>query len=212
MTERPTANERDTFRSALVALVAERGYSETSLEAVLDEAGLGHPAFERHYPDLEACFTDVWEGYKEEFLRVTGEAFASVEGWRDGMRAAAWAFCRFLQEDPDRARFFLVDFHFAGEAVRASRDLVMARYAELIHQGNESRSGPHVPVAQAEAVIGAIWDGAVTHIRNDRLDIFPELIPQAMYLTVYPYLGLEAAQEELRRGPKDIARYRQGEI
>jgi AcrR family transcriptional regulator len=204
--------ERDRIRLALIALVAERGYLDTSLEAVLDRAGTDHAGFARRYRDLDACFAEIWEEHKQEFLRVTAKAFASRSRWRDGMRAAAWAFCRFLQSDPDRARFFLVDFYFAGEAVQASRDVVMSRYADLIDRGNEERPDASVPRAHAEAIMGAIWEGAVGRIRAEDFDGIPEAIPQAMYLTVLPYLGPEAAREELRRGPADIGRYRRGEI
>lgn len=207
-----SAVTRERIRASLRALVAERGYPGTTVEAVLDRAGVDPAAFSRHYPSLDACFVEVWDEYKDEFLRTTSAGFASAETWREGMRAAAWRFCRFLQEDPARARFFLVEFNFAGEAVRARRDVVMARYAELIDRANEEREGPPLPSAQAEAIIGAIWEGAVTQIRSGEFQGFPQLIPQAMYLTVYPYLGLAAAQEELRRGPDDIARYRRGEI
>lgn len=214
MTENlPTATaERQQIRTALIALVAEQGYSQTTIEAVLDRADADPAAFARHYPSLDACFAEVWEEYKEEFLRATAEGFASSHVWREGMRAAAWAFCRFLQEDVDRARFFIVELNFGGEAVRAERDLLMARYSALVDRGNEERAGRPVPLAQAEAVVGAIFEIVGTELKAGRLDNLPELVPQGMYLTVYPYLGLDAAQEELRRGPEDVARYRRGEI
>lgn len=205
-------DERRRIRSALVAVVAERGYLKTSVEAVLERAGVGQPILEEHYSSLDACFAEIWDEYKGEFLRMTEEGFSSAERWRDSMRAAAWKFCRFLQEDHDRARFFIVEFHFAGEAVQVRRDLVMSRYAKLIDRGNEERDGPPIPRVQAEAIIGAIWETVVTQINAGSFEALPELVPQAMYLTVFPYLGLGVAQEELRRGPDDIARYRRGEI
>ena len=33
-----------------------------------------------------------------------------------------------------------------------------------------------------------------------------------MYIAVLPYLGLEAAEQELRRGPDDRARFERGEL
>jgi AcrR family transcriptional regulator len=205
--------ERRRIREAFVALVAEHGYAATTLPALLERAGVDHAAFQRRYADLDRCFAEIWEDYKAEFLRVTAEAFENGTGWLEGMRAAAWAFCRFLQRDHARARFFLVELNFAGEDVRASRDVVMDRYADLIDRCNDGRSdGSRVPRAQAEAIIGAIWEAAVTRVVADEFDAFPEAIPQGMYLTVFPYLGLEAAQEELRRGPEDIVRYLRGEL
>lgn len=49
-------SDRDRIRAALTAIVAERGYRDTTLDAVL------------------------------------GGAFAAAGDWRDGLRAAAWAY------------------------------------------------------------------------------------------------------------------------
>lgn len=209
----PQDSERERIRGALRALVAERGYRETTLADVLVRAEVDLAAFERRYPDLEACFTEIWEDYKREFLLNTGLGLFSNENWREGMRAAAWGFCRFLQDDEERARIFFVEFNYAGEAVHASRDVVMKAYADLIDRGNEARTEPEpVPRVQADAIIGAIWEGAVVRVLNEEFDQFPAAIPQGLFLTVLPYLGLEAAQEEMRRGPEDIARYERGEL
>jgi len=206
-------SERERIRAALIELVDERGYRETTLEAVLERAGLAEDSFARHYPDLDACFTEIWLDYREIIFAATRNGFASGEGWREGMRAAAWRYCRFLEEDRARTRFFLVEFNFAGEAVRASRDLAMREYAELIDQGNGDRPDrDRVPLAHAEAIIGAIWEATVTRSLHDELHTLPEAIPEAMFLTVFPYLGAEAAQDELQRGPADLERYRRGEI
>jgi AcrR family transcriptional regulator len=209
----PAGPERERIRAAMRSLVAERGYRETTLADLLTRADVDEAAFERHYPDLEACFAEIWEEYVTEFIDVTGLGFYSNEDWREGMRAAAWGFCRFIQADEDRARFFLIEFNYAGEAVHARRDVVMRAYAVLIDRGNEARTAPEpVPRVQADAIIGAIWEGAVIRVLNGEFDQFPAAIPQGLFLTVLPYLGLEAAQEEMRRGPEDIARYERGEL
>jgi AcrR family transcriptional regulator len=205
--------DRERLRAAVVAVVAERGYRDTTVDAVLQRSGLKRAAFDRYYPDLEACFADVWEDAKAEFLRATGAAFENADTWREGMRAAAWAFCRFVQEDRRRARLFFLEFNFAGEALQASRDVVMREYADLVEGGNqELGSSGTVPREQAEAMVGAIWEGALTTVKAGTFDDLPAVIPQAMYLTVFQYLGAAAAQEELRRGPVDIARYERGEL
>jgi AcrR family transcriptional regulator len=205
--------QRLRIRRALIDLVAERGYGQTGLSAVLERAAIDRAAFERHYPQLQDCFVEIWEDYKRQFLSRTGEAFEAADSWRARMRAAAWAYCRFLLEDRDRARLFLVDFHDGGEAVQASRDVVIDRYADLIDAGNAERPPEIdvVPKAQAEAIVGASWEAALGRVRAGAFDELPEAIPQAMYFTVLPYLGAGAAEEELRRGPADIAAYQRGE-
>jgi AcrR family transcriptional regulator len=204
--------EDERIRRAFTSVVGERGFQGIAAEEVAARADVDVEALCSRYEDVEQLFAATWKSIKEEFLKVTGDAFAAHESWREGMRASAWAFCRFLQTDLHRARIFLVEVHFAGEPVRIDRDRVAEVYTELVHRGNEERRGPPVPREQAEAIIGAIWQTVVTKVRADDLDSLPDAVPEGMFLTVFPYLGAEAAQEELRRGAADIERYRRGEL
>ena len=206
--------ERDRICAALVALVAERGFPEVTLEALLQRAGTDRAGFERHFADLGQCFAAVWEECKDELVSRTSTAYFSAAGWREGMRRAAWAFCRWIQEDHGRARILLVDISSASEMVVATRDFVMEAYVDLIDEGDRERppGAPPVPRVEAEAIMGAIWQGAAAKTKAEAFEGLPAVIPEAMYLTVFRYLGHEAAQEELRRGPEDIARYERGEL
>lgn len=157
-------------------------------------------------------FAQAWEAHKREFIAATRGAYETADDWLEGMRAAAWAFCRFVCADHDRARSFFVESNFVGEAVQASRDVVMAEYADLVEAGNRSRDGSPVPREVAEAIVGAIWEGVLATVGAGTYDQLPEAIPQALYLTALQYRGPAAAEAELRRGPEDIARYRRGEL
>jgi AcrR family transcriptional regulator len=212
MTQPDRDQTRACIRDAAIEVVVERGYAGTTLELVLERAELSPAAFQQHFDDLDACLTAVWDELTQVFLEVTGGAFAAAEGWREGMRASGWAYCRFLQEDHDRARF-LIELSFRSELVQASRDFIMDAYAELVHSGRHER--PQAADASrhlAEGIVGAIWERIASTVVADRFQDFPELIPEMMYMVAMPYLGPEAAQEELRRGPADIAHYRRGEL
>ena len=116
-------------------------------------------------------------------------------------------------EDELRARICMVEVNFGGELVQATRDIVMAGYVELVHLGrHEMERGAEVPKAQAEAVVGAIWERVARHINAGRLDALVDDIPGLLYLAYLPYLGPEVAREELQRGEQDVARFRRGEI
>jgi AcrR family transcriptional regulator len=206
-------SERRRIGEALVGAVAARGYANTTLEMVLERAGVDRAAFHAHYRDLDACFTEVWERIAREFREAATAAYAAADSWRDGIAAVAWRFCRFLQEDHPRARFFMVELEFAGERVQAGRDVITDGYVDLVHLGRSVRpEGEALPRATAEGIIGAIWKGAARAVQADNFAYLPSVVPQTMYLTVLPYLGPEAAQQELRRGPADIALYERGEI
>jgi AcrR family transcriptional regulator len=208
-----STDERDRLRAAFVDVVAERGYRATHVQTLLDRTGLDYAAFRRHYASLEAVFAELWEEAEEELVERTSTAFFSGSSWREGMRAAAWKLCRWTQSNPRRARLMFVELAFAGEALRARRDQTFTAYAALIHRGREERpEAADVLFARAEATMGAIWNRLASSVRAGEFDALPYQVPQMMFMTVMPYLGAEAAREELRRGPKDIDRYERGEI
>lgn len=160
---------------------------------------------------LDASFAARWTDCMNEVLAAASTAFLAAETWRDGMRDAAWGLCRWLQENPGRGRVLFVDVCFAEEAVRAARDQVLTAYADLIHLAACECSGRPVAREHADAIIGAIWQRASTAVNARAFESLPALVPQLMYVAVLPYFGAEAAREELRRGPADIARHERGE-
>ena len=205
--------ERDLIRRTLVSLIDEQGYAETTVDDVLERAGIDRETFERQFETLDECFAEVWREYAQALAGPVLEVYAEAGNWRDGIRAQAWKLCRMTIEDELRARICMVEIDFGGELVQATRDIVMAGYVELVHLGrHEAERGEEVPKAQAEAVVGAIWERVRRRIKTGRLDALVDDIPGLLYLAYLPYLGPEVAQEELQRGERDIARVHRGEI
>jgi AcrR family transcriptional regulator len=205
--------DRDLIRRTLVSLIEEQGYARTTLDDLLKRAEIDQATFERSFQSLDECFAEVWREFAQALAGPVLEVYAEAGNWRDGIRAQAWKLCRMTIEDELRARICMVEVNFGGELVQATRDIVMAGYVELVHLGrHESERGAEVPKAQAEAVVGAIWERVARHIRAGKLDSLVDDIPGLLYLAYLPYLGPEVAQEELRRGERDVARFRRGEI
>lgn len=128
------------------------------------------------------------------------------------MRAAAWAYFRYLIDDRNRGRF-VIELSLFHELVAAKRDFIMNAYAELVDAGNQERGDrPAVPRDRANAIVGLIWERAAKAVRADEVPESDKIVPELMYLTVLPYLGQSAAEQELERGPADVARYWGGAI
>jgi AcrR family transcriptional regulator len=204
---RTSSSERGRIVEALIEIAAERGYLDTTIEAIVDRAGLDRPAFDRHFRGKYDCFLSAWQEMNEECMEEMMEAFNSQEDWPDRLRAVACEMIQALRHDPSRASF-AVEVLAAGDAARARRDMTMRAVAALIDAGrNEMEDPDAVPHTTAEALAGSAYGQVYAKVvRGDAAEL-PALIPQLMSAAVMPYLGVNAALEELERGSEPPARY-----
>jgi len=202
------ASERAQLIEALIEVAAERGYMDTSIEMVIARAGLDRPAFDRHFRGKYDSFLSVWQEMNEECMTSLMRAYDSEQHWRDRLRAVACAVVDSLCNDPGRA-CFAVEVLAAGDAARARRDMTMRVIASLIDAGRKEMEDPEsVPHTTAEALAGSAYGQVYAKVVRGDTDELPKLIPQLMSAAVMPYLGVEAALEELDRGSNPPDRYR----
>jgi len=81
---------REQLIEVATRLFAERGYEDTSIEAVLAAAGVSRGALYHHFPGKDALFEAVVESVEN---RITTEMAAAIGGAPDAMailRPAHW--------------------------------------------------------------------------------------------------------------------------
>jgi AcrR family transcriptional regulator len=197
-----SAPEARRLREALLDLCAERGYAGLELPQLLERAGLDQAAFERHYPNLDACFNAVLAEVYGEFFASAQGALAGEQGWRDRMRATAYALLRFLRRDERVAHLAAVDAQEGGEGAQRLFLETFNRLVDLIDEGSAEAGGPDSPGrATALGVGGVVFARIQEAVAEGELALGEEEIPELMYGAVFPYLGAEAAAEELRIPP-----------
>ncbi len=208
--DRAGSSERTQIVEALIEVAAERGYGETSVDLILDRAGLDRPAFDRHFRGKYDCFLSAWQDVSEECLETMVRAYESREEWPDRLRAVAEQIVSGLRDDPSRASFG-VEVLAAGDAARARRDMTMRVVAGLIDAGRQQMDDPEaVPHTTAEALAGSAYGQIYSRVVRGAVDELPDLIPQLMSAAVMPYLGVEAAMAELSRDSGAPERYGRG--
>ena len=198
----PPDQERRQILDGLVEVCVRDGYRRASVESVVEAAGITRPVFDRHFSDLEDCFTAYILETREGFLVEVGEAVLQHAGWREQMRAAAYAIVRFWQKDERRARMILIEVHSVGPRAQLVRDEGMQMMVSLIDQGRSVMPDPELLTrATAEAVAGAIINQMRLVFERGEADRAQEHVPGLMYSLVLPYVGADAALEELEIPP-----------
>lgn len=196
------AEERERIRRALIDLCYERSFAKLTLDQVLTRAEVDRQSFERHFADLGDCFFKVYEVELRRYQRESAEARQGLESWRRRVRATAYALYRFLADDKIR-NFTAVDVRTAGEPVQLLIGQEIEVLFDLIDEGRQELEDPDsLTRATAESLGGGIFNQI--YIGSGSSTVLPpagDLIPPLMYSIVLPYLGAEAAQEELTIPP-----------
>lgn len=200
-TEPGTVNEdpvRKRITMAMVELAAAHGLEATTVTMICERAGVGRAAFDRYFTGKEDCFLRVHGAIALEFCQRTGAAYAGPRAWHDRIWAGAWAAMRFLQEDPVRARFFVVAVNGAGARAQARRDRILQGLADMIDAGRTELAEPEaVSRSTAEMVTGAIYGTIMAKVRDGAIERDEEFLSELVYMAMMPYLGARAAEDEL---------------
>jgi AcrR family transcriptional regulator len=186
-----------------MTLVVERGFELTTIAAVIERARVPAALFEREFTDLADCCLQIYLANVAEFDR---HVFASADGpapWRDRLRATAYAAARYVRDRPLETNFDMTQMVTAGELAYAHRDRYVRRIVDLIDEGRTELDDPDaLGRAAAEAAFGSVYGLLSKQLRDGgATKTAEEFVPELMYIAVLPYLGPEAAAEELHIPP-----------
>ena len=161
---------REQLIEVATRLFAERGYEDTSIEAVLGAAGVSRGALYHHFAGKDALFEAVVESVEN---RITVEMAGSIAGEQDPievLRAGALAWIG-LAGDPVIQRVILTDAPavLGWERWRNMDDqraFVMTR--ELLQAvANEGRLAPGLVDGFAHMILGALDEMALVIARAE---------------------------------------------
>jgi AcrR family transcriptional regulator len=195
-------NVRARIADAVIGLVSEQGYDAVDRQMIIERAGVDSAQFAQYFAGKEDCFIEVYDEQKERFIDQVYEAYQTQDAWRDRLRAAAYAAARFMREYPREIRIGTVGILAASELARVHQEHDLDRLVDLIDAGRQELEDPEsMSRADAVAVIGSILAAMNSQQKAGTLTTPEQTVPGFMYLAVLPYLGQEAAEEELQIPP-----------
>lgn len=198
-------DERQRIVAAMVELVAEQGYKATTVKQLLQRAGVTRADFRRSFSGKRVCFLETYDEMSERFVTRVFTAFESENEWRDGLRVAAYAAARWIGEHPHEARYVVIEMVSAGEFAQTRREETLRGFVDLIDSGRKQLDKPDsVSRAMAEGAVGGILGMLTKQLRRGVPARPEDFVPDLMFVAVRPYLGHEAAREELGMPPPAV--------
>jgi AcrR family transcriptional regulator len=172
------ASQRTRLLEAVGRAVAERGYAAATIDDIVRRAGVSKKTFYDHFADKQDCFLAAYEAASEELLERVREAHVGQDDWVERTRAGVRAYLRWLAAEPALARVYLVEVAAAGPLALERREALRDRYAELVSE----RRGSDLPFEVFHAVVAAVDDVVVRHIRAHGAQDLPALEPVLLRL------------------------------
>lgn len=195
-------SSRDRIREAMMDLALERGWEKVTLGAVLERADVDRVEFERHFADLRDCYLQIYLENAAEFDQCIFTAFDEAPNWREGVRAAAYAAARHIRDHPRGASFSLLQRFNVDDVIQVHRERQLRGIVERIDRGREELDDPDsISPLVAEGVMGSVYELMIGEFQRGKGARVEEFVPTLMYMAVLPYLGREAALEELSIPP-----------
>lgn len=187
---------------AMVRVAASKGYQAASVDDVVNAAGVTREAFHTTFGDKETCFLEAYDAVSDVLVAHVTAAFESVAGepWPDRVAAAMRAMVELLAAESDIARMTMVEVTAVGEEARVRYRANLNRFVPFLEEGRAlAPQGDDLPADTARFAIGGAMSLIFDEVRAGRGPELPRLIPELTFAVLMPYLGADAAEEEMRR-------------
>jgi AcrR family transcriptional regulator len=195
-----TARERAL--EAMVRITAARGYDSTSVADVLERAELSQAEFDAMFDGKEACFLEAYDAVVDVLVAHVSTAYeaAEAEPWPERVVAGLRALVALMAAEPGISRMTIVEATAIGEDARIRYRAALGRFVHFLEQGRSvSERGEELPAETARFAIGGATSILFSEIRAGRGEELQRILPDLVFAVTMPYLGVEAAEAEMRR-------------
>ncbi|HEY0391852.1 MAG TPA: TetR/AcrR family transcriptional regulator [Solirubrobacterales bacterium] len=192
-------SRRELILAAMIRVVGSKGYKETSVADVIDEAPTSRTTFYKYFEDKHDCFLAAYDMLVEQ---VFAEVVANCDGsqpWLQRVETGLSTIVKLFALDPELARTAVVEVAAAGADARQRHWNAVARFTAYLEDGRELADGRELPenisLMSAGAVSGLIFD----ELLAGRAAQLQAMLPDLLFAMLVPYIGPRAAAEEMRR-------------
>lgn len=187
------ANPPERILRALAAVVADKGYPDTTVAEIVERAGTSQRTFYEHFKNKEDAVVAALDSGSAHMLATALPAFRRAPDWKHAVHDTIEAMFHFGAEEPEYARLGGVEMYAAGKRALDQREMVTEGMEGLLAPGYELR--PETPPIAAEAVGGALYSLLYDHVNKKGPETLPALVPTLVYVTLAPFLTAEDAYE-----------------
>jgi AcrR family transcriptional regulator len=187
---------------AMLRVAAAKGYELTTVADVIAAAEVSPEYFEEMFGSKEACFLEAYDASIDVAVAYVSGAFEAAAGerWPVRIEAALRALVELFAAEAEIIRMAMVEVPAAGEEARARYRVALTRFTPFLEEGREaSAQAEELPADTARFAIGGATSMIFDEVRAGRGPELQRLLPDLLFAVLMPYIGPEAAEDEMRR-------------
>jgi AcrR family transcriptional regulator len=195
-------SERERLLEAMVRVAAAKGYEATTVADVIEAAAVSRATFDEMFASREACFLEAYDAVIDVLVAHVSTAFESTVGqpWPDRIATGLRALVDLLASEHDIARMAMVEVTAVGEDARIRYRAALGRFTYFLEEGRTvSPQADELPADTARFAIGGATSMIFDEVRAGRGPELRRLLPDLLFAVLMPYIGPEAAEDEMRR-------------
>lgn len=191
-----SGEQRERILVAMTQLARTMIYPEMSVADIVKEAGVTREAFYQHFRNKEDAFLAAQSTGLESSTSVAAAKFFVGDNWPERIWDGLEALLTFTATEPDLIYLDVIESPAVGAAaLRRSFDNLMA-YTLFIEDGyRQRRRGEHLPRLCSEAIAASVLGMMRRTVYEERTERMPEILPQAAYVVLAPFIGPAAAMD-----------------
>ena len=189
-------SDRDRILQAMAECCAENGFQETTVEAVLERAGVDRESFSTHFAGKEDCALAALNRIVSETLARISMADSRSEAAVDRRKFEGKAILDLMAARPAFAELGLMQSRQCGTARMHEAYESAARVLALMAERIDGTAGR--PGATARAVLGGVEAVVRRELAAGRAERLAQLLPDFVYAVLVPFVGQGEALRQAR--------------
>jgi AcrR family transcriptional regulator len=194
------ADQRRRILRAVGELVAERGYSDVTIELIVKRAHVSYKTFYKHHRSKEECFVALFETALTTTEKTIRERLDAEPGpWSDQVVLALRTLIEQIVAEPVIARAVIVESPAVGPAITARYEQAPKALVPLFRAGRElNPRGAELPATIEETLAGSVFWSAYQRLIVGEADQLTGYLPVLLELVLRTYLGPDEASRIAR--------------
>jgi AcrR family transcriptional regulator len=173
--EQVERDQRERLRSAMIELIAQRGYPAVRILDLTQLAHVSRPTFYNLFADKEELLLSAYEDIAGRTTSHVADAFASGETPDRGVELALQAFAEMAAVESEAMTLALLGTFGAGPRALESRNRTLNALEQLVETARGQAPGSRPRDFSAKFVIGGIREVSARRLRDGRASELIEL-------------------------------------